>query len=65
MLWYSFELHQQVNAIQMSTHSICFYKVVEKEYSSWNLKTMELLDCVLIGVCAVLRSNTVNDINIH
>ena len=25
-----------------------------------NLKTMELPDCVLIGVCAVIRSNTVD-----
>ena len=42
-----------------STRSICFYKVVDKKYSYCNLKTMELLDCALIGVCAVIRSNTV------
>ena len=27
---YSFELPQLVEAIQMSTHNICFYKVVDK-----------------------------------
>ena len=27
---YSFELHRQVDAIQMGTHSICLYKEVDK-----------------------------------
>ena len=27
---YSFELHQQVNAVQMSTYNICLYKEVRK-----------------------------------
>ena len=44
-----------VNAIQMGTHNICLYKEVEKKYSGCNLKIMELLDCALIGVCAVIR----------
>ena len=39
---------------------ICGYKEVNKKYNSCNLKTMELLDCALIGVCAVIRSNTVH-----
>ena len=56
---YSFELHRQVDAIQMSTHNICFYKEVKKNYTGCNLKTKEFLDCALIGVCAVIRSNTV------
>ena len=56
---YSFELHRQVNAIQMSTHNICLHKEVKKKYTGYNLKTMKLLDCALIGVCAVIRSNTV------
>ena len=56
---YSFELHQQVNAIQMGTHNMCLYKEVDKKYTSCNLKTTELLDCALIGVCAIIRSNTV------
>ena len=56
---YSFELHLQVSAIQMGTHNICFYKEVDKKYAGCNLKTMELLECALIGVCAVIRSNTV------
>ena len=56
---YSFELHRQVDAIQMGTHNICLYKEVDKKYTGCNLKTTELLDCALIGVCAVIRSNTV------
>ena len=56
---YSFELHWQVDAIQMGTHNICFYKEVDKKYTGVNLKTTELLDCTRIGVCAVIRSNTV------
>ena len=55
---YPFELHRLVDAIQMSTHNICLYKV-DIKYTGCNLKTMELLDCALIGVCAVIRSNTV------
>ena len=56
---YSFELHRQVDAIQMSIHNICLYKEVKKKYTGCNLKTTEFLDCALIGVCAVIRSNTV------
>ena len=56
---YSFELHQQVDAIQMGTHNICLYKEVDKKYTGCNLKTRELLDCALIGVYAVIRSDTV------
>ena len=55
---YSFEL--LVDAIQMSTHNICLYKEVKKKYIGCNLKTTEFLDCALIGVCAVIRSNRVN-----
>ena len=43
----------------MSTHSICFYKVEDKKRSGCNLKTTEWLDCALIGVFVVIRSNTV------
>ena len=57
---YSFELHRLVDAIQMSTHKICLYKEVDKKYTGCNLKTTKLLDCALIGVCAVIRSNTVH-----
>ena len=56
---YSFELHRQVDAIQMRTHNICLYKKVNKKYTGCNLKTTEFHDCALIGVCAVIRSNTV------
>ena len=55
---YSFELHRQVDAIQMGIHNICLYKEVDKKYTGCNLKT-ELLDCALIGVCAVIRLHTV------
>ena len=47
---YPFELHRQVDAIQMSTHNICLYKEVKKKYTGCNLKTTEFLDCALIGV---------------
>ena len=47
-----------VYAIQMGTHNICLYKV-DKKYTGCNLKNTELLDCVLIGICAAVRSNTV------
>ena len=57
--WYSFELHRQVNAIHMDTHNLCLYKEVDKKYTGCNLKTTALLDCALIGVYAVIRSNTV------
>ena len=50
---------RQVDAIQISTHNICLYKDVDKKYTGCNLKTTELLDCALIGICAVIRSNTV------
>ena len=43
----------------MSTHNIYLYKEVERKYTCCNLKTTELLDCALIGVCVVIRSNTV------
>ena len=48
-----------IDLIQMSTHNICLYKEVKKKYTGCNLKTTEFLDCALIGVCAVIRSNTV------
>ena len=56
---YSFEAYRQVDAIQIITLNICLYKV-DKKYNGYNLKTTELLDCGLIGVCAVIGSNTVN-----
>ena len=43
----------------MRTHNICLYKKVNKKYTGCNLKTMEFHECALIGVCAVIRSNTV------
>ena len=57
---YSFELHRQVDAIQMRTHNICLNKKVNKKYTGCNLKTTEFHECALIGVCAVIRSNTVS-----
>ena len=32
---------------------------VDKKYTGCNLKTIELLDYALIGVCVVIKSNTV------
>ena len=43
----------------MSTDNICLYKEVARKYTCCNLKTTELLNCALIGVCEVSRSNTV------
>ena len=45
----------------MGTHlnCICLYKEVEKKYNGCNVKTTELLDCALLGVCAVIRSNMI------
>ena len=43
----------------MSTHNICLYKEVKKKYIGCNLKTTEFLDCTLIGICTVIRLNTV------
>ena len=57
--WYSFELHRQVDAIQMGTHNIRLYKEVNKNFTGCNLKTAELHESALIGVCAVISSNTV------
>ena len=51
MLW--------VDAIQMRTHNICLYKKVNKKYTGCNLRTMEFHEGALIGICAVIRSNTV------
>ena len=51
-------MHLQVDAIQMGTHNICLYKEVDKKYTGCYLKTTELLDWALIGICAVIRSNT-------
>ena len=56
---YPFELHRQVDAIQIGTHNICFYKNINKKYTGCNLTETGLHDCALIGVCAVIRSNTV------
>ena len=56
MLWV------QVDDIQMGTHNICLYKEVDKMYTACNLKTTKSLDCALIGVCAVIRSNMVIEI---
>ena len=43
----------------MGTHNICLHKDVNKKFTGCNLKTMELLDCALLGVCTVIRSNIV------
>ena len=42
----------------MRTHNICLYKKVNKKYTGCN-KTTEFHECALIGVCAVIRANTV------
>ena len=39
----------------MGTHNIWLYQEIDKKYIGCNVKTTELLDCVLIWVCAVIR----------
>ena len=58
-----FELLRQVHVIQMGTHKKCLYTEVDRKNTGCNLKITILLDCVLIGVCAVLRLNTVSKCN--
>ena len=58
---YSYELHWQVDVIQICTNNILLNKEVDKKYSVCNLKTMELLNCELTGVCVVIRSNQCMD----
>ena len=44
----------------MSIHNICFfYKEVDKTTLVVIFKITKLLDCMLIGACAVIRSNIV------
>ena len=47
VVWYSFELHRQFKWVPTTE--------VDKKYTGCNLKTTKLLDCALIGVCAVIR----------
>ena len=56
---YPFELHHQIDAIQMGTHNICLYKEVDKKYTDCNMKTTKLLYCALIWVCAIISLNTI------
>ena len=43
----------------MSTNNIWFYKEVDKSTLVVIFYITKLLDCELIGACAVIRSNTV------
>ena len=43
----------------MSTYNIRLHKEVKKKYTGCNLKTTDFLDCALIGLYVVIRSNTV------
>ena len=43
----------------MDTHNICLVKEVDKKYTGYSLKTVELVGCALIRVCVVIRSNMV------
>ena len=42
-----------------------FYKEVDRKYTGCNLKIMELLDYMLIGVCVVIRSDAVFYLFLH
>ena len=58
MLWVLICAALTFEAIQMSTHNICFYEEVDK---STLVVIYRLLNCLtmLIGTCAVIRSNMV------
>ena len=43
----------------MRSFNRCLYKDIDIKYTGYNLKTMELLDYELIGVCAVIRLSAV------
>ena len=61
----TYDVGAHLNCINLSMQfkwgslNICLYKEVDKKYTGYNLKTMELHDCALIGVYAVIRLNTV------
>ena len=54
------EYHIRPNYHTVYPQNMPLYRSRQKVYSVCNLKATELLDCVLIGVCAVIRSNTVD-----
>ena len=56
---YSFELLRQLDVVQMGTHNICLYTEIDKKYTGCKLKITDLLDYALIGVCSLIRLNTV------
>ena len=48
----------------MGAHNVCLYKEADKKYTGCNPKTIELLDCVLVGVCVVIRLNMVEHLTL-
>ena len=45
---------------KLFSNNLCLHEEIDRKYTViWNLKTRKLLDCVLIGVCVVIRLNTV------
>ena len=57
------ELYRKIpsstNLLNYPRTTYALYKEVDKKDTGCNLKTTELLDCALIGVCVVIRSNMV------
>ena len=65
---YSFELHRQVNAIQMGTHNICLSKEVDKIYTGCNQKMYYERSwlCTYRGMCCnQVEYGTCNDFQIQ
>ena len=58
------DLLRQVEAVQMSTNNICFYKEVDKNMLVV-IYTTKLLDCALIGAFAVIKLTTVISLFLH
>ena len=50
----------RLNSMQFKwVPTICAHIKLDKKYTGCNLKTLELLNCALTGVCVVIRSNKV------
>ena len=62
----AFVVGTHLNCIDLSMQfkrvptTYAFIKKVDKKYTGCNLKTAELIDRALIGVCAVITANTVS-----
>ena len=63
VLFFFSEFQNSMKTYVVGTHLNCIDKSMQfkwvQKYTGCNLKTMKFLDCALIGVCAVIKWNTV------